>query len=522
LRGDPTEAALLVAARKYDPDAERWADDRPRVDTLPFESAHQYMATLHDTLPDGPRVVYLKGSVEQVVRRCDAMYDRDGRPTPVVPDHIHNAANEMAAAGLRVLAFARTDLPANLDRVTHPTVDGGLTFIGLMGMIDPPRAEAIAAVEKCKAAGVRVVMITGDHPLTAAAVADRLGLNSGRGGRPLVYTGAQVSGMADTEVAASVKDADMYARVSPEQKLGLVKAFQTAGHVVAMTGDGVNDAPALKQADIGIAMGVTGTDVAKEAADMVLADDNFASIVSAVEEGRSIFDNLTKFILWTLPTNLGEGLVILAGIALGTTLPILPVQILWINMTTAVLLGLTLVFEAKEPGLMARRPRDPAAPILSGVLIERLVMVSLVMLVAAFGLFKWTVLHGQPEVEAGALSQEALEAKARTLAVNVFVMVEMFYLFNCRSLTRPWWTLGLFSNRVLWAGVGLMVALQLLFTYAPFMNAAFHSVPIGWAKWGWCVLAGVTCSLLVGAEKWLRAAFATRRGRNLSPAGGER
>jgi Ca2+-transporting ATPase len=522
IEGDPTEAALLVAARKFDPAADRWADDRPRVDSLPFESAHQYMATLHDTGPHAPRVVYLKGSVEQVLRRCDAMYDRDGRPTPVVPDLIHSAANDMAAAGLRVLAFARADVPANLDRVNHRTVDGGLTFVGLMGMIDPPRGEAIAAADKCKAAGVRVVMITGDHPLTAAAVAERLGLNTGRGGRPLVYTGAQVSGMTDAEVAASVTDADVYARVSPEQKLGLVKAFQTAGHVAAMTGDGVNDAPALKQADIGIAMGMTGTDVAKESADMVLTDDNFASIVAAVEEGRSIFDNLTKFILWTLPTNLGEGLVILAGIAMGTTLPILPVQILWINMTTAVLLGLTLVFEAKEPGLMARRPRDPAAPILSGVLIERLVMVSVVLLVAAFGLFKWIVLSGQPEVEAGGLTQEGLEAKARTAAVNVFVVVEAFYLFNCRSLTRPWWSVGVFSNPTLWGGVGLMVALQLLFTYAPFMNAAFHSAPIGWVEWGWCVLAGVTCSLLVGAEKWLRAVLASRRGRNHTPAGGER
>ena len=228
----------------------------------------------------------------------------------------------------------------------------------------------------------------------------------------------------------------MFARVTPEQKLRLVRALQARGHIVAMTGDGVNDAPALKQADIGVAMGVSGTEVAKEAADMILTDDNFATIEAAIEEGRGVFDNLTKFIVWTLPTNIGEGLVILAAIFAGTTLPILPVQILWINMTTAVLLGLMLAFEPKEPDIMQRPPRDPRTPILTGVLIGRILLVSLILLVGAFGSFEW------------ALGKGAGDAYARTVAVNVFVMAELFYLFNCRSLTKSMFQLGVFSNLV--------------------------------------------------------------------------
>ena len=291
----------------------------------------------------------------------------------------------------------------------------------------------------------------------------------------------------------------MFARVTPEQKLRLVEALQSRGHVVAMTGDGVNDAPALKQSNIGVAMGVGGTDVAKEAADMVLTDDNFASIEAAVEEGRGVFDNLTKFITWTLPTNLGEGLVILAAVFLGTTLPILPVQILWINMTTAVLLGLMLAFEPKEEGIMERAPRRPETPILTGVLIQRIVLVGALLLVGAFGLFEWAVQQGVGD------------AVARTIAVNVFVFVELMYLFNCRSLTVSAFKLHPFSNRWVLGGVGLMITLQLLYTYMPLMNTAFDSAPLEAWMWLPIIGAGLVAFVVVEVEKWVRRRSATRR-----------
>ncbi len=292
----------------------------------------------------------------------------------------------------------------------------------------------------------------------------------------------------------------MFARVTPEQKLRLVEALQSRGQVVAMTGDGVNDAPALKQSNIGVAMGVGGTDVAKEAADMVLTDDNFASIEAAVEEGRGVFDNLTKFITWTLPTNLGEGLVILAAVFLGTTLPILPVQILWINMTTAVLLGLMLAFEPKEEGIMERAPRRPETPILTGVLIQRIVLVGALLLVGAFGLFEWAERSGFGD------------DVARTIAVNVFVFVELMYLFNCRSLTVSMFKLHPLSNRWVLGGVGLMIALQLLYTYVPLMNTAFASAPL--EAWMWLPIlgAGLVAFVVVEVEKWVRRRSATRQG----------
>ena len=329
-------------------------------------------------------------------------------------------------------------------------------------------------------------MITGDHALTASAIAGQIGLrNADR-----VITGGALAEIPDAELVRIVKDVSVYARVAPEQKLRLVEALQSRGNVVAMTGDGVNDAPALKRANIGVAMGITGTDVAKEAADMVLTDDNFASIEAAVEEGRGTFDNITKFIVWTLPTNIGEGLVILAAVLIGAVLPILPVQILWINMTTAVLLGLMLVFEPKEPGIMDRPPRDPKEPILTRVLVWRLLIVGFWMLVCAFGLFKYEIAF-----------LGASEAEARTVAVNVFVMVELFYLFNCRSLTKSVFEVGFFSNPWVFAGAAAMILLQLLFTYTPFMNTAFNSAPIGAGSWLRILAAGFMVTLIVGIEK---------------------
>ena len=497
--GDPTEGALLVVGRKAGLIEDKLARQFPRLDVIPFESEHQYMATLHDAGPGQPRIVYLKGSVERTLERCPN----------VNVDQVHEVVHQMGASGLRVLAFARKELPAHQDTLTHADVADGLTFLGLQGMMDPPRPEAIQAVAACQSAGIRVKMITGDHAATAAAIAKQLGLGLPGDSNPQVpvLTGQQLAAISDDHLPHEAEATDVFARVTPEQKLRLVKALQTGGRVVAMTGDGVNDAPALKQADIGVAMGIAGTEVAKNAADMVLTDDNFASIVAAVEEGRGVFDNLTKFIVWTLPTNLGEGLVILVSVLLSVTLPILPVQILWINMTTAVFLGMTLTFEPKEPDLMARPPRDPHQSFLTRDLLQRMMLVGCAMLLGAFGLFKyelWWGTHAQTDLA---------EMAARTVAVNVFVMVEAFYLFNCRHLRRTVFTGGFWTNPWAFAGFTTMVLVQLLFTYAPFMNVAFHTAPISLNAW-WRVLAvAVLVFAIVEFETWWTNRSTTAQGR---------
>ncbi len=340
-------------------------------------------------------------------------------------------------------------------------------------------------------------MITGDHIATATAIARQIGLQgeSATEHSSFAISGHALAQLSDHDLMEVAQRAAVFARVTPEQKLRLVEALQAKGHVVAMTGDGVNDAPALKQADIGVAMGVGGTEVAKEAADMVLTDDNFSTIEAAVEEGRAVFDNLVKFITWTLPTNIGEGLVILVAVFSGLALPITPVQILWINMTTAVLLGLMLSFEEKEPGLMQRPPRRPETPVLTAALGFRIGLVSVLLLIGSFGLFDWLLQQGK-----------SLEI-ARTGAVNMFVTGELFYLFNCRSLRYSMFKLGLFSNRWLVAGVTLMIVLQLLFTYAPVMNRLFGSAPIGMYEWVVILLGGWIIYIVIGIEKWLQRRF---------------
>ena len=495
VQGDPTEGALLVSAVKAGLDMATARKKSLRIDAIPFESQHQYMATLHDQGTDIPGIVYIKGSVETILEKCDSFLDSAGRHVELDVEQIHSAVEEMAAKGMRVLAFAKREIEQGTTALNHPDVASGMTFLGLQGMIDPPRQEAILAVQKCHTAGIRVKMITGDHALTASSIAQQVGLHNPTN----VVTGKELMEISDSELIVVADRTSVFARVTPEQKLRLVEALQAKGNVVAMTGDGVNDAPALKRADIGVAMGITGTDVAKEAADMVLTDDNFASIEAAIEEGRGIFDNLTKFIVWTLPTNLGEGLVILAAIFAGVTLPILPVQILWINMTTAVLLGLMLAFEPKEPGIMTRPPRDPKTPILTGVLIWRLFIVGLLLLAGAFGLFEWELMTGATVVE------------ARTVAVNVFVLVQLFYLFNCRSLTQSMFRLGFFSNPWVFGGVTVMLILQVMFTYLPAMNLIFHSAPISFESWGRILSVSVITSFVVGAEKWLRRRIEERR-----------
>ncbi|MFZ1946697.1 MAG: cation-transporting P-type ATPase [bacterium] len=482
IQGDPTEGALIVSARKAGlgpgPDERLPA----RLDVIPFDSEHQYMATLH-----AGGAAYVKGAAEVLLARCSGAMAPSGQIGVCAPD-MHRAMEDMASRGMRVIAFARLDAEGR-SSLSHDDIRD-LTLLGLQGMIDPPRPEAVAAVKACKQAGIAVKMITGDHALTAAAIAREIGLCDCPEGA--VLSGSDLEAISDDDLVERAREVNVFARVAPEQKLRLVEALQAGGQVVAMTGDGVNDAPALKQANIGVAMGVTGTDVAKEAADMVLADDNFASIEAAVEEGRGVFDNLTKFIAWTLPTNLGEGLILVAAIILGLTLPILPLQILWINMVTAAALGTTLALEPKEGDIMKRPPRDPRAPILTRIIVWRVVLVSLLMVAGAFGLFEYE------------LAQHASLETTRTVVVNVVVFVELFYLFSSRSLTRSPFQMGFFSSPWVLGGAGLMVLIQLLYTYAPFMNRLFGSPPMSLGLWLDVLGVSFGAFLVIEAEKWVR------------------
>lgn len=425
---------------------------------------------------------------------CGRAVGFDGGPAYLDRVGVLAGAEELAGEGERVIALAMRSACDGEDWDLEDLDD--LAFLGLQAMADPPRPAAVAAVKACREAGIVVKMITGDHHVTAAAIAAQVGLTGD--GPPRVITGAELEQCPDERLAAVASSTDVFARVTAEQKLRLVRALQADGEIVAMTGDGVNDAPALSQADIGVAMGLSGTEVARESADIVLADDNFASIEAAVEEGRHTFDNLRKFIVWTLPTNAGEGLLILTAVVAGATLPVLPVQVLWINMTTAVLLGLTLAFERVEPGIMRRPPRRPSEHLLTAEYLLRMTLVSLLLVTVAFWLFEHQTGRGVPVAE------------ARTAAVNVFVVVELLYLFSCRSLTGRARDLGLLSNRWLLGGVALMVVLQLAFTYSQPMNDLFSSAPLDGATWIRIFVAAAAVWALVEAEKAVRRRTAGR------------
>ncbi|MEO7099651.1 MAG: HAD-IC family P-type ATPase [Luteolibacter sp.] len=502
VQGDPTEAALLVAAEKggvIQADANR---ESPTLDTIPFESEHMFRATLHDSTPG--RVIYKVGAPERLLERCSDQLGEDGAPVPIDKDAVHRAAETMATRGLRILAIARRPMEEKHDKLEHTHVAGRLTFLGLQGMMDPPRLEAIASVCKCQQAGIAVKIITGDHLITARAIAVQIGLKGREErGKLIGLSGRELEKISDDVLPEAVERTAVFARVSPEQKFRLVKALQAGGHIVAMTGDGVNDAPALKQADIGVAMGITGTEVAKGAAAMILTDDNFASIEAAVEEGRGVFDNITKFIVWLIPTNLGEALMLLTAIVLALPLPLLPLQLLWVNLTDT-LLGLSLAFEPKERDIMSRPPRPPRQPLFTFPLIMRTGLVSLMMLGGGLGLFLWEL-----RVEQAGL------AAARTVAINTIVMVQLIYLFNCRSLHHSVFAIGWFTNR--WAIVGALTMLgaQILFTHAPLMNLLFHSAPIGTASWMRIVGVAAAAFIVVELEKWIR--FGGHRGERAIP-----
>ena len=486
IQGDPMEAALSVLGIKAGQDPDREKQRFPRNDLIPFDSTHKFMATLHHD-HEGGSFICVKGAPEQLLGRCTGQWCADGGDASFDRAHWEERMEALGRQGYRVLAVAMKPLSRHQAELNFSDVDDGLMFLGLCGLIDPPRPEAIEAVATCQRAGIRVKMITGDHAITAMAIAEQVGLVNTQH----ALTGREISDMDEAELARHVDEVDVYARVTPEHKLRLVSLLQARGRVVSMTGDGVNDAPALRRADVGVAMGQSGTEVAKESAEMVLTDDNFATIVNAVKEGRTVYDNLRKAILFILPTNGGEALVMLGAIVLGfQQFPLTPVQILWVNMITAATLALALAFEPPERGLMNRPPRDPSEPVLTPLFLWRILFVSIILVIGTFGLFVW-------QLEKGA----SIEL-ARTVAVNTLVAYEIFYLFNSRFILDPVLNRhGLLENRYVLIAVALLIVFQLVFTYAPTMQALFGTAALDLQTWGVIILVASSVLWLVELEK---------------------
>jgi magnesium-transporting ATPase (P-type) len=490
VEGDPMEGALLSFAEKTGADVALLRAKWTRTDAIPFDAQHRYMATLdHDH--NGHAWAMLKGAPEQVFAMCDRQ--RSGAGTIAIDrEHWHALAERIAARGQRVLAIATRALKPEHTVLEHSDVRGSCTLLGLVGLIDPPRTESIAAVAECHAAGIEVKMITGDHARTAMAIAKQIGLHH----PDRVRTGVELDQVDDAALSQITAECNVFARVSPEHKLRLVMALQARGLVVAMTGDGVNDAPALKRADAGVAMGLSGSEAAKEAAEIVLADDNFATIVAAVREGRTVYDNIKKVISWTLPTNAGEAMTIIVALLAGLTLPITPIQILWVNLITAVTLGIALAFEPTEAGTMRRPPRARNAPLLGGEQVWQIALTSFLFCCGVFGMY-WF-----------ALGEGHSEALARTMAVNVLVVMEMFYLFYIRNLhgTSFTWE-AVRGTRVIWICIGLMTLAQFAVTYLPPLQKVFGTESVPFHDGVLVVLVGVVLLLILELEKQLRLGF---------------
>lgn len=512
--GDPTEIALVTAAMKGELDTQTEHSHWPRVDILPFESDHRFMATLHHShaTDQVDSVMFLKGAPERFIDMCtherfhgetdDGATESACAKRPLDREKWQQRSEELASKGMRVLAVACKQMSCDKRDVRFEDVEQGegLTLLALIGMIDPPREEAIVAVSQCRTAGIRVKMITGDHALTAMAIGKQLGI----GNREHVMTGSELDKLNPAQLCVAAREVDIFARVSPAHKLRLVEAMQADGHIVSMTGDGVNDAPALKRANVGVAMGHKGTEAAKEAADMVLGDDNFASIAHAVEEGRTVYDNLRKAILFILPTNGGQALVIAGAIFLGRELPITPVQILWVNMVTAVTLALALAFEPPEAEVMIRPPRKPGTALLDRFFIWRITFVSILLWIGTFGLFLWARNAGYDA------------AFSRTLAVNALVIMEVFYLFNTRSLTAPILNLqGILGNRMVLLAISVVLMLQLLYTYLPMSQRLFDTASLSISHWLMILPLGMAVLLLVELEKWFLRRF---KAKHLTPS----
>jgi len=486
VEGDPTEGALLVLGGKIGFTQHVGDEAWPRLDAIPFESQHRFMATYHRDIDDEPWI-FIKGAPERILDMCCAQLDHDGERALDV-DYWRRMATDTAAQGLRLLALACKRASPLEDRLSFADTESGYVLLALVGIIDPPREEAVLAVGECHHAGIRVKMITGDHAETARTIGAQLAIGVGK---PAI-TGAELAVMDDAALRRVAMEVDVFARAAPEHKLRLVQALQDDGQVVAMTGDGVNDAPALKRADVGVAMGMKGTEAAKEAADMVLADDNFATIAAAVREGRAVYDNLKKFILFMLPTNGGEVLVVTAAILFELALPLTPAQVLWINMVTSSTLGLALAFEPAEHGIMHRRPRPPREALLSGFFVWRVLMVSVLMMTGALGLFLWELNDGT-----------SIET-ARTMAVNAVVAAEMFYLVNSRFILAPVVSLdGLTGNRYVLLAIAACIPLQIAYTHAPAMQAIFGSTDLKLLEWAKVVAAGLLVFSVAELEKFV-------------------
>ncbi len=484
MHGDPTEGALVSMGIKAGLEHTKVKEMYPRTDIIPFESEHRFMATLHHD-HSGHGFIYVKGAPEKVLMMCNKQRS-SGVDEPINTKYWNNRIEEMASKGQRVLAIAFMPADVNHRTLQFSDVNGGLSLLGFIGIIDPPRTEAIEAIQLCKTAGIKVKMITGDHIYTARSIGAKIGIGDGKS----AISGTELDSMDDDQFRLAVRKVDIFARVSPEHKLKLVQALQANGEVVAMTGDGVNDAPALKRADVGIAMGIKGTDVAKESAEMVLTDDNFASITNAVEQGRTVYSNIKKSITFILPTNGGEAGIIIAAILTGRLLPITPVQILWINMITAVTLALSLAFEPPEAKIMQQSPRDTKEPILSPFLIWRILFVSSIMVSGTFGLFLWDRLHN--------VSIEY----ARTVSVNTLVMFEIFYLLNTRFLRTSIFTRkGFTGNRYIYIAIGAVIIAQLFFTYTPFMQHLFGVKSLKPVEWAYITIIAFSVFVLVEIEK---------------------
>jgi magnesium-transporting ATPase (P-type) len=486
VEGDPTEGALYPFASKIGVERQAERAAFPRVDAIPFESEHRFMATLHAP-SGGGQVLLVKGAPEVILDRCDRQETTSRTPVPIERDRWVKASDKLAAKGERVLALAWLEHPGvEVGNLAPADLPKNLILLGLIGLLDPPRTEAVEAVKECQGGGIRVTMITGDHKITAAAIAQMLGIGDGR----TAVTGAEIEEMDTATLRERVRDVDVFARASPEHKLRLVKAMQASRQIVAMTGDGVNDAPALKKADIGVAMGIKGTEVTKEAAAMVLADDNFASITAAVREGRTIYNNIEKAILFILPTNLAQALVILVAVVGGFTAPITAPQILWVNMVTSVTLGLVISFEPHEMDIMHRRPRSTDHSIVDGFVLWRVFFVGLALWALTMTFFVWSK------------SRDASDELARTVAVNALVIGQIAYLLNSRYKLDSSLSLGAHrDNPYLPLGIGAVAVLQLVYTYAPPFEALFHTKPMPLWTWPWLVVGGFVFFLIVEAEK---------------------
>lgn len=486
--GDPMEGALLALSGKLGLDLTDELSGWMRTDVIPFDAKHRFMATLiHDH--ENHAFIAVKGAPEQIFVMCTRQRTVVGDSEVFDPGYWHEKAEDIASQGQRVLAFAVKLVPPEHTVLEFTDVEQDLVFIGMVGLIDPPRPEAIAAIAECHTAGIRVKMITGDHKGTAAAIAKQLRLQN----PDKVLTGADLAGMDDSSLAAAVTETDIFARTSPEDKLRLVMALQSHGLTIAMTGDGVNDAPALKRADAGIAMGRKGSEAAKEAAELVLADDNFASIVAAVREGRTVYDNIKKVISWTLPTNAGEALTIVVALLFGMTLPITPIQILWVNLITAITLGIALAFEPTEKNTMQRPPRPRYEPILNGKLAWRIIFVSLLLLGGVFGMYAYAV-------------EQAYSVElARTIALNTLVVMEIFHLFFIRNIygTSLKWEL-IVGTKVVWATIVCVTAAQFSMTYLPPLQALFATEAVPFWDGVIIVVVGVVFFAIIEIEKRLR------------------